>query len=240
MIFASLIAGICCKLYDDLNDMDLFDTFGIDWISKNKLYINEFLKGMHFTLFGMIISKCPIFAFGILILNSPLFIFNTKAFDTYEFSGFMVVCILCGYFIISNSTKLNTLHFSRILFEVLIYFMTMTIVELPFMNIESNYTKLFQRILCVICVTIHILVSSSCDNCHMIPCLYYCLGYLIVSCLFQYYYLVHIKNKNTFNNLEQINHNQNIEKSTDNELIDEKSTDNELIDEKLIDDDSMA
>lgn len=47
----TFIAGVLCKIYDDLNDNDLFT--GTVFF-KNKDYINEFLKGMHAIILGYI------------------------------------------------------------------------------------------------------------------------------------------------------------------------------------------
>ena len=43
----TFLAGFLSKIYDDLNDNNLFDYI---FLLKNKEYINEFLKGMHYIL----------------------------------------------------------------------------------------------------------------------------------------------------------------------------------------------
>jgi hypothetical protein len=193
MIVESILAGSCCKIYDDLNDMNMFETLNNKWLKQNKIYINEFLKGIHFALFGLIVSKYSIFALGILVINLlPLITDSEAYYNDYGFSGYIVVLFIFCFLVVKKGIS-EIFSFSFIgLFMFFLFIVLTPICELQFKNVECGIYKFYQRLFYVgilgICLICNIIPNDS------LPIVYYLIGYFGTSSMFQYYNLFCLQN----------------------------------------------
>ena len=101
----TFLAGFFCKVYDDLNDNNLFNSA---FLLKNKEYVNELLKGMHYILLTYVSSNY-IYPLLIFIIPNMVGVINDKeAYKLpYEYSGMIAFFILFFYLIIGNFEKLK-------------------------------------------------------------------------------------------------------------------------------------
>lgn len=193
MIFESILAGSCCKIYDDLNDMNMFETLNNEWLKQNKGYVNEFLKGLHFALFGLIASKYSIFALGILIMNLTPFIMNNEAYLEYEFSGYIVVLmIFCLLIAKKGIDELFSFSYIGLFVLFLLIILTPIFEILPFKNVEYGFRKFCNRLLGTIVIALCLLYNLIPND--SLPIVYYMLGYMGFSSMFQYYNVFCLKN----------------------------------------------
>jgi hypothetical protein len=183
--FLTFIAGVFCKIYDDLNDNNLFNFLK----KKNKDYINEFLKGMHYVLL-IYVSSIHIYPLLLFVIpNLPLMIVDSNAFDMpYEYSGMIVFSLFSLYLIIDKFSKLKEIFNRNVILLITIYiFGTYCFDTLLFKNIEFGYKKFAVRAFAVI-LAMSILVINYCFKLipdELIFCLWYIVGYCLTSCFFQ-------------------------------------------------------
>ena len=87
----SLLAGMVCKLYDDLNDNPLFARW-------RNMYVNEYLKGILCVLLIVISESSLYLLIMVLLVNGLQMYYDSEAFSPhpYEFSGMLV---LATYFV---------------------------------------------------------------------------------------------------------------------------------------------
>jgi hypothetical protein len=182
-IILAIIAGALCKLYDDLNDNNLYEYFEI----KQKEYINEFLKGLHYifyTILSLNYEWYYIFYTTTLTIGC---LYDPSAYSNYyEFSGLISV-----YFISLFINYQNIINFN---FYDILFFLIYLIggkIEFTSMQIEYSKSKLFIRLLSIIffiCILVFNNMYKLFSN--NIDCfLYYTIGYLLVSCIFQVFLL---------------------------------------------------
>jgi hypothetical protein len=194
----TFLAGVLCKVYDDLNDNELFIT---DFMKKNRDFINEFLKGMHYILITYISSTYiyPILLF--LIPNTFLFFLNPEAYKMpYEFSGTLALTLLGIYLIIDNLNELKESFFMTLIVGIIYILGTYFFDILLFKNIEFGFKKLVVRAFTTIFIILVLLTNYYLK---MIPdeilyFLWYIIGYAVTSCAFQIFLIM--KNKNDNNN----------------------------------------
>jgi hypothetical protein len=194
----TFFSGILCKLYDDLNDNELFIT---DFMKKNRDFINEFLKGMTYILITYISSIYiyPMLLF--LIPNTFLFFLNPEAYKMpYEFSGTLAVTLWGIYLIIENFNKVDKLFcFKIIITGIILYALITYFLDIfLFKNIEFGFKKLVVRGFITI-FTISTLLANY--YLKIIPdevmyCFWYWVGYFATSCMFQIFLIIKSKNDN--------------------------------------------
>jgi hypothetical protein len=194
----TFLAGILCKVYDDLNDNDLFIS---DFMKKNKEFINEFLKGLTYILITYISSTYiyPILLF--LIPNTFLFFLNPEAYKMpYEFSGTLAVTLWGIYLIIQNFNKLDKLFCFRIIISGIILYglITYFLDIFLFKNVEFGLKKLVVRGFITIFTTTILLANYYLKIVpdEVIYCFWYWVGYFATSCMFQTFFLLKSKNDN--------------------------------------------
>lgn len=91
----AILFGFLMKIYDDLNDNDLYNLFKI----PNSVYINEFLKALNYVIFTVICLKYWSFWFIFVLMHILALFFDPKAFsEPYELSG-LLASIFMGAFI---------------------------------------------------------------------------------------------------------------------------------------------
>jgi hypothetical protein len=186
----TFLAGFFCKLYDDLNDNNLFDYLLLD----NKEYINEFLKAAHYILLTYVSSNYiyPLLLF--IIPNIVCFIKDKEAFKMpYEYSGMIAFFILFFYLIIDNFEKLKIIFNHYSVFYILSYFLVTYIFEtLICKNIEFGYKKLAIRMGAVVSMS-SVLLINYCFNLlpdELLFGLWYIIGYCLTSCFFQVFLIL--------------------------------------------------
>ena len=98
LLFLSTLAGILCKVYDDLNDNSVFFEKNNSFFRLNKLYISETLKGMHYIILTFI-TTFTIYPLLVNIIANWLqyVVGRGDGFkEPYEFSG---LCVFSLFFI---------------------------------------------------------------------------------------------------------------------------------------------
>ena len=87
----TFLAGFFCKIYDDMNDNNLFNSA---FLLKNKEYVNEFLKGMHYILLTYVYlphylyklnkpSVCSLYLLPENYSDTTVFLNNNKDYGNY-------------------------------------------------------------------------------------------------------------------------------------------------------------
>ena len=143
-----------------MNDNNLFNSV---FLIKNKEYINEFLKGMHYILL-IYISSVHIFPLILVIIPTILLlIVDSKSYDApYEYSATIAGSLFSFYLIINNFSKLKIIFNHYFLLLTIIYiFGTYFFDTLLFKNMEFGCKKLAVRGFSVI-LMISILVINYC------------------------------------------------------------------------------
>jgi hypothetical protein len=186
----TFLAGVFCKIYDDLNDNNLFHSFHLE---KNKEYINEFLKTIHTILITYVSSFHIYILLLCLLINAFFFIIDSKAYESpYEYSSIIAFSLFTLYLIIDKFTKM------KILFKHFIFLATICLFGgyicdiLLFNKVEFGYKKLVARALYTI-IIILILVINYCFTLfpdELLIFSWYVIGYCVTSCMFQVY-LIH-------------------------------------------------
>jgi len=171
-LFLAFLGGVSCKMYDDLNDMDI--------IHSDKL--NEALKGLQWIILSVLSIHDFNFAMIIYTVNLINSFVNSKEWsEPYEFTGLYVFPILL---LLSFHTRT---YFS--VFDILLFvgFILIASIEPFIFTEETSYSKLISRIICAILLIILVLKSSHGISQSVLKCLYYSLAYFITSSFFQVY-----------------------------------------------------
>lgn len=186
----TFLAGFFCKLYDDLNDNNLFEYLLLD----NKEYVNEFLKAAHYILLTYVSSKYIYPLSFVLIPNLICFIKDKEAFKMpYEYSGIIAFFILLFYLFIDNFDKLKNIFNHYSVFYILSYFLFTYIFEtLICKNIEFGYKKLAVRQLAVFSVSSILLINYYFNLLpdELLFGVWYIIGYCLTSCFFQVFLIL--------------------------------------------------
>jgi hypothetical protein len=177
----TFMAGAVCKLYDDLVD----NAVNIPYAD----YVNEFLKGVHYILLTYVSADYiyPVLMF--IVVNVTAILFDRSAFGTYETAGTVAFTLFCGYLLVYKFAQLNTTIFAIFAAHMLgTYFIDVGLCK----EVEYGYKKL-----CIRGTTAAITASVLIANAYVqyLPdeylfCLWYIVGYCIVSTLFQTYFLL--------------------------------------------------
>ena len=191
----SLMGGIFCKIYDDLNDNNLFSHFGLE---KNKEYINEYLKMIHLVIL-IYISSYSIYL--LLIFSSAnflcFFLDNSAFIEPYEYSGVLLLPFILIIILSDNINEIKNLINYKALFIGLYYLVSIAFIDMYiFKDVEYGYKKLGVRGLVGIFFILMLIVNNFYNylqDTYLSP-IYYFIGYCITSCFFQIYLIT--KNKN--------------------------------------------
>jgi hypothetical protein len=207
LLFILLLIFLCgasVKVYDDLNDNDLFEYL---YIAKEKEYINQFLIGFHYIFLTVISLKLPVVFFSICAIMLPQIIMDRKAFDdSYECSIVVVFFLLALYLLFFENVLIliykfvfsllnpEHLHFF-ILYFIMLYLMYFFDIN-PFKKIEFGYKKLLIRLFlcCLLSLAVIINYITNVVPNEWLYFFLYLIGYLFVSCIFQVI-LLYKKNK---------------------------------------------
>ena len=199
----TFLAGFFCKIYDDLNDNNLFNYLLLD---KNKEYINEFLKAVHYILLIYVSSEhiYPLLLF--VIPNIILMVKDSKAYEMpYEYSGVIAFFIFSFYLIVNNFSKLRLIFNCYVIFYIAIYLVGTYIFDILLCkNVEFGYKKLAVRGLAVFFLGSMLLINYCFKLLpdELIFCLWYIIGYCLTSCFFQIFLILKSKNQNDEQNNE--------------------------------------
>jgi hypothetical protein len=184
-----LVAGSLCKLYDDLNDNLVFESYSL--FRDHKLYINEFLKSMHGIVFAFV-SAYTMYPFLLFtFLNSVSFVFVREAFQNpYEFSG-LLVCILWSAVLLWFHSASIVVTLGAIPF-FLAYILSIVVSYYIFDvylvgDEEFGHKKLIVRSFCAIVSCLMLLCNRYIV---IVPYqvlffMWYAIGYFLTSCCFQ-------------------------------------------------------
>jgi hypothetical protein len=167
----SLIAGIACKLYDDLQDNPLLKKY------KNRTFM-EALKIVHAIFFTIVVLKDSTF-FYIFCFAILLNIFsNPSAYkNPYEKSMLYVYPLL--FFFMKKPTGI-----SKIDFLIVISFLITNIIESYYSQEEYSYVKCFFRLNFFLSTIVGYCISTS-PTLHNLMA--YFIGYFGISFLVQLY-----------------------------------------------------
>lgn len=192
----ALMAGIFCKIYDDLNDNNLFFDLNLE---KNKEYINEFLKMIHTALL-MYISSYSIYPLLIFCAaNLLLFFIDHSAFvEPYEYSGILLLNFILIIVLSDNINEIkNLMNYKTVLVVAACIGSIAFFDTYIFKNIEYGYKKLAVRGIASIFFLLVLIINhfyKYLQDKYVSPLCYF-LGYCIASCSFQIYLIKKYANK---------------------------------------------
>lgn len=187
----SLFAGIVCKLYDDLNDNDLYTMLNM----SNKSYINETLKALHYIFFSILSLNYALFYLLFMLVLCINAYFDKDAFSNpYECSGLMSGFLLV-FFV--NYSQLN-FNYYDIFFCIILLIGAIIVDFAPIVKVEYSANKLYQRAFGVLFFIVVLLFNYQRNllSESIILSIIYILGYLVTSCIFQYILLSNNKVEN--------------------------------------------
>lgn len=188
----SLLAGISCKLYDDIQDNP-------NLLSLNNSYINEMLKAVHYILvsiisiyypwFYVLLSSLHVSQYGEAIYN----IIKNKEWKSssyenpYEFIGLLTYIILFGIILYPRYTANINYKSDYIILAITLIASFAESVSTNEKTHEYSYKKLITRIaLCIFILILSFVIEKSQDTKIFIL---YILGYLLLSVVVQAYSL---------------------------------------------------
>jgi hypothetical protein len=202
LLFLLFIAGVSVKIYDDLNDNNLFEYFNI---LKEKDYINYFLIGFHYICWTIFALKLPICATIIDIYYLNNFFIDKNAFkQPYEFTGLILFSLTILYLllfenligkIVDEYIKLYLLlSQNNNIIYIIIYIICIFCVSVVYiiyiecfivLNTEFSYKKLISRFLWVINLIVVFIINHLYFPNIFNYSILYCFGYFLTSCIFQ-------------------------------------------------------
>ena len=201
LLFLLFIAGVSVKIYDDLNDNNLFEYFNI---LKEKDYINHFLIGFHYICYTIFALKLPICATIIYIYYLNNFFIDKNAFNQpYEFTGLILSSLMILYLllfekligkIVDEYTKLYLLLSNNNIIYIIIYIICIFCISVVYiiyiecfivLNTEFSYKKLISRFLWVIILIVVFIINHLYFPNIFNYSILYCFGYFLTSCIFQ-------------------------------------------------------
>ena len=177
-IMETLIAGMACKIYDDLQDNPLLKKY------RTKTLM-EALKIMHTMLFTIASLKdSMVYYFVGLSIVLPNLLSSPSSYSNPYESAVLWVCPLL-FFYVSRPKPIT-----KIEIFFLICFISTNICEGFYAQEEYSYLKCLTRFyFCFLAVTFYFFSS------YLKPLMLYCVGYFLVSALVQVYSVTKSKNK---------------------------------------------
>ena len=182
----AFIHGCLLKIYDDLYDNNLYAFFNI---SKEKSYINEFLKISIIMIGAIFYVNFYMFYVIFVLINITTFFIKPSDYGSFELSG-LIVSILLFPFI--NWKNDSITHYSLIVISILLLGSYFVEKICNCINIEYSYTKLLYRFIGFIFCTL-VLSSKYIKNEGIIILLIDLIGFLLTSCIFQYILITYEK-----------------------------------------------
>jgi hypothetical protein len=174
------LAGLACKLYDDLSDNPLLEQF-------KSPSLMEFLKGMHYVLFTILALHNPVFLMLIWSFCTVNLLKDPTAWSgSYESSFYYIMCFMCILLVLKYD-QLPSLN----MFDVVCIFAMLSLISSEsriYSGAEFSIAKLITRgmFVCItLCMTI--LPFNSVTFKYMFL---YGIGYLLCSVAVQYYSLL--------------------------------------------------
>jgi len=170
----ALVAGIACKVYDDIVDTDI----------KVSDVMKESLKGLQWMFLAILSVNDFNFTLLMLLSNIVHYLSNKEAYSLpYERSLLYVYPILL---LLSFHTR-EYLNIYSIF--IIIYIILWCCIEPRTILENESYKKIINRFVCVLFPTFIALYNSSYISSSIIKYIYYCIGYVVISILFQLYML---------------------------------------------------
>ena len=193
----TFLAGMFCKIYDDMNDNDLFEKQEV--LKINKSYINEFLKGIHYILITYVSAKYIYLLFFGLILSTGGLIFDKDAWRTpFELSACIAFSLWGIYMVFENFSSLHNLLNKKLIIITITYLLGVGFVDNFFLkDVEYGYKKLVFRIINVLIIIALFFYNNYRAFCpdEILYALWYLVGYFLTSCCFQIYLIINDKKK---------------------------------------------
>ena len=174
----ALILGCLLKIYDDLYDNNLYAFFNI---SKEKLYINEFLKISIIMAGTILFVKFYMIYVLFVIFNTTAYLIKRSEYGPFELSGLFACFLLLPFIHLKKDNFIENICYTIITILGTIFLEKIC----NFINIEYSYSKLISRLLGSIYILI-VLMTNILKNQGTILCLIVSLSYLVTSCIFQY------------------------------------------------------
>jgi hypothetical protein len=193
----SFLFGVIIKIYDDLNDNKLFKYY--DFLKKNKKYINNILQCLIVGCLTVLSFQDFMFCFDFTIMNIIFFSIDRNAFsESYEFSGLIMISMLCLFLFFISKQKVTLDLFNKFLIISIISITLLFIDYFILNNAEYGLVKLILRFVTLINLII-LIVTLFIFNLNKINIIsknliLFGIGYLFTSCIFQFL-LLYIKNK---------------------------------------------
>jgi hypothetical protein len=193
----SFLFGVIIKIYDDLNDNKLFKYY--DFLKKNKKYINNILQCLIVGCLTVLSFQDFMFCFDFTIMNIIFFSIDRNAFSkSYEFSGLILISILCLFLFFISKQKITLELFNKF---IIIFIISITLLFIDYFilnNVEYGLVKLILRFITLINLII-LIVTLFLFNLNKINIIsknliLFGIGYLFTSCIFQFL-LLYMKNK---------------------------------------------
>jgi hypothetical protein len=186
----SVFTGIFMKLYDDLNDNDLYTYFNI----KNKELVNEILKGVVYISFTTLSLNYEIFYFMIVFILSVNAYFDRAAYlGSYELGGLISIYFI---FLLINYSKIN-INYKDFLFSGVLLVGAIVFDFGKKIQVEFSKNKLVLRAFSVIFLSIVLLLNYYfnffSENSDILSL--WILGYMATSCIFQSFLIYNKKNE---------------------------------------------
>jgi hypothetical protein len=184
----TFLAGVFCKIYDDLNDNNLFEKHS--FLLKNKEYINEMLKGLHYILLTYASSK---YIYPVLLISLTAitqYCFDKKAYEMpYEYSVTIIFLLFCVYLCFSHIEQFNTFISMTLMLFILVGGIYVVDIYLCPNTIEFGYKKLVLRFFASISILLLFLTNYFYKFCpdEVLYCWWWFFGYCLTSSCFQLY-----------------------------------------------------
>ena len=174
----TFLAGVFCKIYDDLNDNNLFEKHS--FLLKNKEYINEMLKGVFYILLTYASS-------------------NKKAYEMpYEYSITIIFLLFSVYLCFSHIEQFISFISMTTMLLILVGSIYIFDIILCPNTVEFGYKKLILRFFASISILLLFLTNYFYKFCsdEILYCWWWFFGYCLTSSCFQLY-LIWDSEKNT-------------------------------------------
>jgi hypothetical protein len=178
----AVFTGICMKLYDDLNDNDLYTHFNI----KNKEIINEILKGIAYISFTTLSLSYEFFYFMVIFILSVNAYFDRAAYSgSYEFGG------LISIYFISLLITYKKINYTDLLYCIILLLAAIVFDFGKKIQVEFSKNKLFLRVISAIffccMISLNYYFNFFSENIDILSL--WILGYTVTSCIFQWFFI---------------------------------------------------
>lgn len=182
----SLLLGIVHKVYDDIYDNNLYDRIGVPL--ERIPYVNEFLKCVFGLGYAVISLQYMLFYLFFTVVNVLLYFLKKSEYGAYESMGLLSSLILIPFLCWRREDSIKDIGFLGVLFAGCVALEKMCNYHL---NSEYSSRKLWSRsialVVLVVLLFINIHFHFLSESINII--LLFNMGYLLTSCIFQYYLL---------------------------------------------------